>query len=71
MSRNSLLLTLLLPLPYPSWQLHQIKACVTLDLVVLRYTHDECSSVTDPGLLTYMVVKLAGGCAGKNANDSY
>ena len=26
------------PLPYPSGQLHQLKACITLDLVVLWYT---------------------------------
>jgi len=38
-------------LPYPSGQLHQLKAYVTLDLVVLRYTHDECCSVMTSGLL--------------------
>jgi len=32
-----------LPLPYPSWQLYQINARITLDLVVLQYTYDVLS----------------------------
>jgi len=58
-------------LPYPSGQLHQLEAYVTLDLVVLRYTHNECSSDMTSGLLTYTVVKSTGGRAGRNTNDSY
>ena len=44
------------PLPcYPSWQLYQIKACVTLDLVVLQYTYDECSCIImSPGTLNHI-----------------
>ena len=36
---------------YLSWQLHQIKAWVRMDQVVLRYAYDEWSSVTSTGLL--------------------
>jgi len=39
-------------LPYPSWQLHQMKALVRLDQVVIQHTHNEWSGVTNPGLLT-------------------
>ena len=39
-------------LSLPIWQLYQIKAWVGLDQVVLQHTHNEWSSITNPGLLT-------------------
>jgi len=58
------------PLPYPIWQLYQIKARVGLDQVVLQHTHNEWSSVTGHGLLIIGLSSfdmLAGGCAGRTA----
>jgi len=42
-----------LPLPYPSWRLYEINAHVTLDLVVLQYTYDECCSIMSPRTLNH------------------
>jgi len=39
-----------IPLPYPSWHLHHIKARVRLDQVFLHYAHNEWSSIMSPGL---------------------
>jgi len=39
------------PLPYASWQLHQIKARVRLNQIVVEYAHNEWSSIRSPGLL--------------------
>ena len=38
------------PLPYPSWQLHKMKACVRLDQVDIQHARNEWSSITSPGL---------------------
>jgi len=46
------------PLPYPSWQLHQIKAWVRLDQVVIQHAHNERSSVTSTGLLIIGLTSL-------------